>query len=170
MRYLLIRHPPVEVAPGTCYGRMDLGLSAEGRAAVPRLAAAIRQAGVAVVWTSPALRCRVVAEASGAPVIVDARLLELDFGAWEGVAWDAVPRDALDRWAADPLGFAPPGGETGAALIARVSDLNAAIAADGRDCAIVSHGGPLRLLPPLIRGEPPDLLAPAPPLGSVQLI
>lgn len=170
MKCVLIRHPPPEIAAGLCYGRTDPALSDQGRAALPGLAEAIRRERVAVAWTSPARRCRAVAEACGLPMRLDARLLELDFGDWEGVAWDSVPRAALDRWAADPLGFAPPGGETGAALIARVSDLHRALVAEGRDCAVISHGGPLRLLAALLRGAPPDLLAPAPAQGSVQVL
>ncbi len=76
----------------------------------------------------------------------------------------------LDAWARDPLGFAAPGGETGAALLSRVR----AVAADLRSApgpvAVVSHGGPLRLLGPLLRGEAPDLFRQAPALGSVEIV
>ena len=37
----------------------------------------------------------------------------------------------------------------------------------GEDCIVIAHGGPLKLLAALLRGAAPDLLAPAPPLGSV---
>jgi alpha-ribazole phosphatase len=166
VQIVLIRHPAVRVAPGTCYGRLDLDPHPDAAADIARLAAIITAFG-GRVWTSPARRCRVVA---GPDAIVDARLRELDFGAWEGLAWDAVPRAALDRWAADPLGFAPPGGESGAALLARVAAFHAELRARGEDCAIVAHGGPLKLLSALLRGAPPNLLAPAPPLGSVSRI
>lgn len=166
MQVVLIRHPAVQIAPGTCYGRLDLPLHADAAAAAASLRCVV--AGCAGrVWTSPARRCRTIA---GAAAVVDARLRELDFGAWEGLAWDRVPRDVLDRWAADPLGFAPPGGESGAALLARVGSFHAAIGARGEDCVVVSHGGPLKLLAALLRGAAPDLLAPAPPLGSVSRI
>jgi alpha-ribazole phosphatase len=126
------------------------------------------------VWTSPATRCLVVAEtvarALGTDLLVDPRLQELDFGAWEGVEWDSVPRASLDAWAADPIDFAPPGGESGKALLARMRAVHQAIVAARRDCIIVSHGGPLKLLAALIRREPPDLLAAAPLLASVQML
>ena len=106
-----------------------------------------------------------MAEAIGqhASVLVgfDLRLLELDFGAWEGSAWNLVPRDALDAWAADPLGFAAPGGESGAALVARVSAFAEDLRSDGRDCAVVSHGGPLKVLRALLEGRAVDLLSPS---------
>ncbi len=161
---LLIRHPLALGASGICYGRLDLPLA--DAAAVAPLAA--RLAGFpGTVWTSPARRCRLVAAAAG-PHRVDGRLQELDFGAWEGQPWDAVPRDALDRWATDPLGFAPPGGESGAALVARVTAFHRDLPPG--DHAVMTHGGPLKVLIPLLRGEAMDLLAPAPPPGSVTVI
>lgn len=106
---------------------------------------------------------------AGIPLRVEPNLQELAFGAWEGVAWSEVPRAALDAWAADPLGFAPPGGECGAALQARVMRVHRALLTAGEDAAVVSHGGPLKLLAALLRGDPPDLLAEAPAFGSVQV-
>lgn len=169
MKIVLIRHPPPDIAPGRCYGRLDLPVAPAAAGGIRRIADQLSGLNLARVWSSPALRCRVVAEATLLPLRLDARLLELDFGAWEGMAWDDVPREALDRWAADPPGFAPPGGESGAQLIVRVTAVCSAIRAAGEDCAVVSHGGPLRLLAALLRDQPPDLLAPAPPIGSVQM-
>jgi alpha-ribazole phosphatase len=96
--------------------------------------------------------------------------MELDFGEWDEVDWDDVPRDGLDRWAADPYGFAPPGGESGAELIRRVAAVRDALLSDGRAAVVVSHGGPLRLLGPMLRGQQPDLLSPAPPPETLEVI
>ena len=101
---------------------------------------------------------------------VDARLQEIDFGEWEGKAWEAIDRAAIDLWAASPLTFAPPGGESGAALIERVSEFHDQLRRERQDCVVVSHGGPLKMLDALLRGIPVDLLAAAPSLGSVTLM
>jgi alpha-ribazole phosphatase len=161
----LIRHTAPLVEPGICYGRLDVDVrdAADIAAVVARLGGF----GTARIWSSPARRCRLLAEAIDAQPIIDSRLQELDFGAWEGLAWDAIPRDALDRWAADPAGFAPPGGESGAALIARVAAFHAALASICGDQIVVSHGGPLKILQALLAGREPDLLAPTPAWGSV---
>ena len=164
---ILVRHPAPDVTPGICYGRLDVDLSPAGVAALEPMRAALAASGIARVVTSPARRCLRLACALTPAPTVDERLQELDFGAWEGLAWDAVPRAALDQWAADPLGFRPPAGESGAELSARVRAAAAALVAAGMDCIVVTHGGPLRLLPALLRGEAPDLLAPAPPLGAM---
>lgn len=161
MHVLLIRHPATTIAPGLCYGRLDLALREDAAAAALRARVG---AWSGRVWTSPARRCRAIA---GPAATIDARLQELDFGAWEGRAWADIPRADLDRWAADPAGFAPPGGESGAALLARVEAFHAMLRHRAEDALVVAHGGPLKLLAALLRDAVPDLLAPAPPLGSV---
>lgn len=160
--------------PGRCYGRADLPLVPGWQAGLPALAAALRPIDPRVVRSSPLERCRLPAEALGRlldiPVQPDPRLLELDFGDWDGRDWDALPRDALDRWAADPVGFAPPGGEAGRSLIARVAQACGELLAAGTGALVVSHGGPLRLLGPMLRGQHPDLLRPAPRPGALDLV
>jgi alpha-ribazole phosphatase len=160
-----VRHPAPLIQPGICYGRLDIPVHPD--ADIDGLACDPVFAGSAAVWTSPARRCRAPAErvagALSIPLIADPRLLELDFGDWEGKPWDEVPRAELDRWAADPRAFQAPGGESGDELVARVSDFFVGLS---RDCAVVSHGGPLRVLSALLRGEPIDLLSPPQPLGT----
>lgn len=162
-----MRHPAPDIAPGLCYGRLDVGLSPAGHAALSAMRSTLAAAGIGKVVTSPARRCLLLAQAISPAPIIDSRLLELDFGSWEGVAWETVPRAALDAWADDPLGFAPPGGESGAALIERVQHAVTALLDAGEDCIVITHGGPLRLMPALLRGQRPDLLAPAPPIGAM---
>ena len=174
MRVALIRHPAPLIASGICYGRLDVPLSPDGAAAIAQIVAQLADFIADIVWSSPAQRCvalaNSIAEFSGLPRHDDERLLELDFGQWEGLAWDSVPREALDRWAADPLGFAPPGGESGADLIARVRSCHEDLVLQARDCVVVSHGGPMKLLAALLGGSEPDLLAASPAFGSVEII
>lgn len=167
MRVALVRHLPTDLPRGLCYGRLDVP---PGRGADPApLRAALAGFGPARWFSSPARRCRALAGAlaDGAAIAEDTRLLELDFGAWEGLAWDDVPRAALDEWAADPWGFAPPGGESGAALVARLRSFHAGLR---QDCVVVAHGGPLKVLADLLAGRPVDLLAPAQPMGSLRIL
>ena len=160
VRLVLVRHPPVDPARH-CYGRLDLPLADPASAAA--LAAQLAEFG-GMVWTSPAQRCRLVAEAVG-PYRVDERLQELDFGAWEGQRWGDVPRASLEAWAADVWRFSPPGGETGAALVERVAAFYRGLAAGVH--VVISHGGPLKVLAALARGRPVDLLAPSQPFATV---
>ncbi len=161
-----MRHPAPLIEPGICYGRLDLPLRPD--ADIDGLARDPRLAGLKQVWTSPSRRCREVAEriaeVLAIPLAADPRLMELDFGAWEGRPWDGVPRIDLDHWAADPLGYRAPGGESGAQLVARVTGFCAGLA---QDCVVVSHGGPLRVLTALLQGRPVDLLASPQAIGTM---
>ena len=162
------------MTPGTCYGRLDVPLAPGWRGWAIEQADRLAATAPVRIWTSPASRCLSVADVLarrlGLEAIPDQRLLELDFGDWEGRRWEDVPRAALDRWAADPLGFRPPGGESGSALIERVGSFARALADDACSCVVVSHGGPLRLLPALLRGDPVDLLAASPALGTLTMV
>jgi alpha-ribazole phosphatase len=153
---IFLRHPAAAVAPGICYGRLDLAPGREAEAEIARALALLPP--VAVLRTGPSRRCRALAERiaarDGVAAVVDDRLQELDFGAWEGRGWDAIDRAESDAWAADPWTVAPPGGETFAALTARVAaalDDTAPGAAPG--AAIVTHAGVIRAARMMLTGE-----------------
>jgi len=174
MIVVLVRHLAADIGAGICYGRMDMPLRQDSLADIPRLAAEICAHSIGRVWTSPAARCRVLADAiaaiAGTSPIIDPRLQELNFGKWEGLAWDAIPRSEIDRWVAAPLSFAPPGGEGGQEFLDRMQEIHEVICAVGEDCVVVSHGGPLKVLTALLQGNTPDLHASAPAFGSVAII
>lgn len=148
---IFLRHPKTAAPAGLCYGRFEPPDGAEAHAAVAAALAATPP--VAAVIASPARRCRALAEAlsarDGAPLRLDARLLELDFGAWEGRLWAEIDRAESDAWCADPIRRAPPGGETFAALRARVG---AALSDAPAEAALVCHAGPIRAARMLLTG------------------
>jgi alpha-ribazole phosphatase len=174
MRIALVRHPAPLIEPGICYGRLDVAVASNAAEQIGAIVAAPDLHGAVGVRSSPSRRCRglagAIAVALGVKLTIDPGLQELDFGAWEGRPWDAIARADLDGWAASPLTFAPPGGETGAALIARVSAFHAGLRKARQDCVVVSHGGPLKVLAALLSGHEVDLLAPPPPLGSITIV
>ncbi|WP_447932841.1 histidine phosphatase family protein [Sphingopyxis fribergensis] len=138
----LLRHGAPET-PGLLMGRTDGAPTSAGIAAC---AARAEGLGIERLIASDLRRSRaageVIGEASGVPLVVDPRWRELDFGEWDGQPASAVDPDAFVRFRDDPDVNPPPGGESWAALVARVS---AAI----RDLApaptlIVTHGGAMR--------------------------
>lgn len=149
MRLYLIRHPQPEVAAGVCYGRSDLSVPVQ-RALDAASALAPRLPRDAVLWSSPAARCAALAEylasALGTTVRYDARLLEMDFGAWEMQPWDAIARAEVDAWAADTVGYRPGGGERVLDVAERVKSFHDGLKTDGRDAVLVCHAGVIRLL------------------------
>ena len=174
MRIAFVRHTSLAESAGRCYGRLDLPLAATADQEIGAVLDRLKGFVGARLWTSPADRCLRLSSAIG-PLIgntaaLDDRLLELQFGDWEGRSWEDVPRSELDRWASDPIGFTVPGGESGATLIARATSFYHSLTGLPGDHVVVSHGGPLRVLLALAAGRAVDLLAPAPPLGSVAIV
>ena len=141
MKIALIRHPAPDIAAGTCYGQLDVPLAPEGISDIERIIEVLAGFPLATLWTSPAQRCRQLADAIARHWKIEARrddrLREMAFGAWEGRSWNDVPRAELDRWASDPLAFGAPGGESGANLIARVQTFHELIRQEQRDRANV---------------------------------
>ena len=156
-RLWLVRHAAPLVAPGTCYGALDVPADAQAtRAAAERLATALPP-GARVAY-STLQRCELLALDLQAlrPDLAfqtDARLAEMDFGAWEGQPWGHIPRAAFDAWLAD-FADAPPGegGETVRALMARVGAAWDDWRASGADALWVTHAGVMRAALLLARG------------------
>lgn len=147
----LIRHPPPVVEPGICYGRLDV--AAENAQAVADRLLGELPPGLPV-WSSPLRRCRMLAELLHPAPRIDDRLVEMDFGRWEGLRWDDVPRAELDAWAADVAGYAPPGGESPLILQCRALAFVAGLAVP--EAVIVTHAGVIRTLLAHWRGLAPD--------------
>jgi len=155
----LIRHTTPESTTGICYGRTDIPLAASAEQDIQRAIATLPKFDR--IYSSPAQRCTRLAETlarrDGCAPIMDVALSELDFGDWERLPWSAIPREHSDPWAADTWHRAPPGGETEQALWSRVSTWYAmAITQPATRCAIVAHGGSLRVLRCLILGLPAE--------------
>ena len=139
MQVFLIRHPRPLVGAGICYGQLDV--EAEDPQPTADRLRALLPAGTPVV-ASPLRRSRRLAEALHAQPLFDRRLMEIDFGEWEGRGWDQVERALLDAWAADVLHFSPPGGESAAMLQARV--VNCITELRATSVALVTHAGAIR--------------------------
>lgn len=102
------------------------------------------------ITSSPAhhaiLVARAVARTTRAQLHADDRLLEQDFGAWTGQAWATLPRAETDALAADPLHYRPGGGESFAAMLARLRHAWTRIASSADNTLLVTHAGPIRCL------------------------
>ena len=148
-RLWLVRHAQPLVAPGTCYGALDIPADpAATRAAAEHLAAALPPQ--ARVIHSTLQRCEQLALELQAlrPDLVskpDARLREMDFGSWEGQAWDSIARSDIDAWTAAFASYRPGLGENLAAVLARVA---AALQDHGpgatQDVVWITHAGVIR--------------------------
>jgi broad specificity phosphatase PhoE len=144
MTLYLVRHGRTAAnASGLLLGRADPALDDVGRAQAAALAAIVSTP--ARVVSSPLQRCRDTAAVFGAPVEIDERWLELDYGDWDQQPLGSLPEGAWARWRAD-LDFRPPGGETLAELGVRVRAACADAASDAgsTDVVVVTHVSPLK--------------------------
>jgi len=104
---------------------IDVPLNEAGRAQAEALRERLAAVRFERVISSPLLRARETAQivAAGTPVELDARLLEMDYGRWEGLTYEELDRQyAPERaaWVRAPDVLACPGGESGFDVAERV--------------------------------------------------
>ena len=153
----LIRHTAPDIAPGHCYGQLDVGLAQSFTREAQDTLHWLPPVGLVVA--SPLQRAHrlgeLLAQEHRCPLHNDSRLMEKHFGAWEGRAWDDIPRPELDAWAANLEGYAPPGGESARQLLSRVEDFLQDIArTPQQSVAVVSHAGSIRAMLALLGDAP----------------
>lgn len=113
------------------------------------------EAESASFYCSPAGRCKRLAEYLALDPIFDDRLLELDFGVWEGKPWNEIPRAESDPWSADFVHQSPPGGESYGALQSRIVDFLTEKQGNGvSHLAMITHSGVIRAALAWIRNIP----------------
>ena len=149
---VLVRHGRTDAnARGLLLGRADPALDDEGRLQAARLAAALGPLDGARVVTSPLARCWQTAEAivAASPhdvaVDVDEAWIELDYGAFDGLGAGDVPAETWAAWQAD-VAWSPEGGESLAALGARVRSACESLSEEARDrdVVVVTHVSPVK--------------------------
>jgi broad specificity phosphatase PhoE len=149
---LLVRHGETDAnRSGLLLGRADPPLNERGLQQADALAAALHSEPDPLVVSSPLARAQQtatrIAAATGAPLEIDPRLVELDYGEWDGRRVTGMPADVAARWRADPT-FAPPGGESLVDLRARVAPCEARLRSRIRDgtAIVVSHVSPIKAM------------------------
>ncbi len=156
MKLILARHGQTEW--NTLFrvqGRTDIPLNDVGRAQAQALAERLDCMKIEAVYASPLGRAqesaRFITERQTCPLIVDERLIERDFGAWEGAIMPELSKTqpALwDVWVKAPSLCEIPGAETVQAVYTRSMDFAKEILARHKDGNIVmiSHANPVKLI------------------------
>ena len=148
---ILVRHgESTGNADGLLLGHLDAPLTERGRDQARSLGPSV--AGASRVISSPLRRARDTADelATGLPVEVDRRWIEVDYGEFDGRPLGAVPSEVWAEWRSDP-DFRPPGGESLAEAGARVRTACEELfgvegegARGDRDVVVVSHVSPIK--------------------------
>jgi broad specificity phosphatase PhoE len=164
LKLALLRHGPTEWnAAGRIQGHTDIALSEAGLALMSarRLPFSFPR-----VFASPMLRARQTAQALGlAAPVLDARLMEQNWGAWEGLTRPQIlARDGEDAFvkAGSECGeaFRPGGGESTGELHARMAAFLKDAVHEDDDAIAVAHLGVLRAAYTLATGW--DMATPMP--------
>jgi broad specificity phosphatase PhoE len=152
---VLLRHGPTAwTRQHQLQGRADLPLDAGGRETVLgwRLPSELRE----LRWlTSPLARCTETATLLGLKAEIEPRLIEMDWGRWEGrtiTELRAEPAHEMAALEARGLDLEPPGGESPRAVQRRVAPLLVEIAASGEPTGCVTHKGVIRTILALATG------------------
>jgi alpha-ribazole phosphatase len=119
--FYLLRHGETEWnAENRLCGSTDVPLSAAGRRQAKSLAEHLNSIPFEALYSSPLKRALetacLISASVGLQPIADARLVELDYGQWEGKTLaEIIENDpkTFRAWDANPAQVAPPGGESG---------------------------------------------------------
>lgn len=154
MEIYLIRHTQTDTQKGLCYGQTDVSLAEnfldEVRDILKKIPAE------ACVFSSPLTRCTRLARLINDAVILDNRLLEINFGDWENVLFSNIEPEKLHDWTENFIALAPPSGESFTQLCLRVENFwNDLIKLDHERIVIVTHAGVIRALLAVILQLPP---------------
>lgn len=144
----LVRHAQPLIASGVCYGATDVAADPEATEASALVLAHQLPHG-ARLMSSPLRRCAQLAQALQRlrPDLLassDARLVEMDFGCWEGWRWDDIPKPAIDAWTARFGDWRFGGRESVQELLDRVAGLWAEACATTGPVAWITHAGVIR--------------------------
>ena len=155
-RLFLVRHGATAATQEDRFsGSTGAELSDEGRWQASRLGERLSRQNLTAAYASPQSRAvataRIVAGHCGLEPAARDGLREIGHGHWEGLKREDVERQFADEyaaWEADPFTFAPAGGESGVAVLARALPVIREIvtAHPGGQVLVVSHKATLRLL------------------------
>jgi len=155
-RVYLVRHGATQLtAENRFAGAVGVDLSDEGRAQVRRLADRLAGDDIDAVYASPLSRtletAAILAAPHGLAPVPEDGLREIGHGHWEGLTRAEVEErfpGEYESWEEDPFTFAPEGGETGLAVLARALPVLRRIVVrhEGSTVLVVSHKATIRLM------------------------
>jgi alpha-ribazole phosphatase len=152
----IIRHgEPEATAQGLCYGRLDVGLSPEGRQQLERVADQFRHEPLAAIYASPlkrAVESATILErhhSCGIEILEGVR--EIDFGDFEGVSYDEIAQsypEIYRDWMERPTATQFPKGESFGRMRKRVVETAELLRSRhaNQSVALVTHGGVARIM------------------------
>lgn len=148
MEIYLIRHTQTATPKGLCYGQTDVALAENACKDFEKICQKLPELKAdSLVFSSPLSRCAQLAERLSTEVILDSRLLEVNFGDWENQLFDALDSDLFRHWTEHFVTVSPPNGESFTDLCNRAESFwQHLINIDTSQVFVVTHAGIIRAL------------------------
>ncbi len=159
---LLIRHGQTAAnRDALLVGRIDPPLTELGEAQAERLGERLQGSNPSFILSSPLSRARQTADAiaasTGLTVEIEDRLVEMNYGEWDGTPIADVPIDVWRQWRSDPE-FRPPGGESLREVSQRVGSLMGELLLSDDLAIVVSHVSPIKAALTWALGAPDQMV------------
>ena len=156
MSLWVVRHAQPLIGPGVCYGALNIPADLAATAQAAKELAQVLPLGAQLRY-SVLQRCELLVQAlcglrpdlSCKP---EPRLVEMNFGVYEGVAWADIPKDALDVWTQDFAQHRFGGHESVAEFMTRVAAVWDECPGGQPDTVWITHAGVARAAVLLAQG------------------
>ncbi|WP_461629387.1 alpha-ribazole phosphatase [Labilibaculum euxinus] len=153
MEIYLIRHTKVNVEKGICYGQKDVDLAESYKDDLAAVKEQLKDIEFDLIVSSPLSRAkRLASDIFGEQVVEDVRLMELNFGDWEGKVWDEIKDPLFPAWMEDFVNRKCSNGESFVMLRDRVLEFwNEIKLKDCKKIAVFTHGGVIRTINAIVK-------------------
>lgn len=150
MELILIRHTTPLIDKGICYGQSDLDVTDSFES---ELAVILKEVSPQVkVYSSPLKRCHLLAQRIGEQVVLDDRLMEMNFGDWELQAWNDISSEDIQPWYDDFVNVPAKNGESLKELSVRVEHfLNELLNSEEKQVVCITHAGVIRVINGIVK-------------------
>ena len=137
------------------------GLDRVGKRQIEKVARVFQQQKVEVIYSSPERRAVESAQIIGGKLnikpIIESGLAERNWGEWSQKTWEEVLAQLQTMSLEERYSFIPPGGESWEQAEIRLADsVNEIIKRPHKVTAIITHGGVMRVLMPVLKNEPKE--------------
>ncbi len=154
MEIYVIRHTQV-ASKGLCYGQSDVVLAESFLEEAEAIRAEL-PTDFDRVYSSPTERCRQLSEALNLGTVeYERKLMEMNFGDWEGKAWNELDQESLNIWMNDFVNTQPPNAESLSIVYKRVATFMEHLRKEKfSKVLLVTHAGVIRCLWAYLLGVP----------------
>ena len=148
MKITLVRHTSVFCGPTICYGQSDMDVAETFLEEAEQVKLNIANKSFDAVYSSPLQRCTKLAKYCGYDTPkLDNRIMELNFGEWEGIPWTEITDPRIQDWYNDWINTKTTNGESFRDQINRVKAFLDDLRANNEENVLIfTHAGVIRAI------------------------